>query len=819
MEILALLWKILWIVIQILFWLGIIWLLIPKVFKYIISPNFDGTYHPKKDPMPENIILTEQDNDARVDINPDTGSYAIRLGERRDFDEGIVELYYNGKWYSSDPSKSKEYRKHKYFSLTFLGLSKSSGSDFRGPVESYKMTWSIGDSEPVLETSILKSSDTHSLVFKTVFLKENSDSFVGNYQEPLCAFPCFKNNSHNLRIFTYRDMIFSPPLREFETVFAPVLFFDDNYNSVLLSSLNHFIQAQTHRRSNDDGVFRYYFGFESELKSIPNGTELSAIMMFGTGIYESFMRWGDMLRKYYGKTVEMKHHDIVNEKLGYFTDNGGYYYYNPLKGKDYSETLIAVHEDAMKNGIPLCYYNLDSWWYKKSVQKWKRAILGDLGRILGGGLYGGTLLWETDTEVLKMSPKELGDRLDVVFTAHNRWVSDRSPYVKKYESVVEGTKALPIEKGYWDEIMATAKENRIVCYEQDWMTNHLRGISYLRQQLDAPREWLKQMSEAAAERGVTIMYCMATPAQWMQSIEFDNVVVTRASGDYNPRWPRVYDTPPFTQSSILAHALGLRPFKDVFMSTCTGPINGEKQPEVMALLSVLSCGPVGFGDAIGHMSKPLAMACARTDGTLIKPDRPIVSVDLMFIRNRKYYILHTESAHKELGKTWHYILVMNLWPSRVKERFFSLREIGLTGDYLAYDYYKHTIQYITNDDVKITQKLADHKYKFMILAPNLGTDFYFIGDVVKFATASSMLIPNVNVDESKKVINITLAGLENDLSELLFYIPLGSNKQLKIRLENSRDADVDLEMGNDGFVKVKLHYRTNNKVQLTAWIE
>jgi hypothetical protein len=819
MDYLALLWKILWIVVQILIWVGIGWLLVPKIFKYIIAPNFDGTYHPKKDPMPQNIQLTEQDNDARVDINSETGSYAIRFGERRDFDDGIVELFFDGRWYSSDPSKSKEYRKANYLPLRFLGSSAQSGSDFRGPVQIYSMKWAIEGSDPVLETSILKHAETHSLVFKTVFLKENPKSSIGNYQEPMCAFPCFKNNSHNLRIFTYRDMIFSPPMREFDSVFAPVLFFDDTYNSVMFSSLNHFIQAQTHRKANEDGVFRYYFGFEGELKSIPKDTELSAIMMFGSGIYEHFMKWGDMLRKYYGKRVDMKHHDIVNEKLGYFTDNGGYYYYNPLKGKDYSATLIAVHEDATKNGIPLCYYNLDSWWYQKSVQKWKRALLGDLGRILGGGLYGGTLLWETDTEVLKMTPKELGERLNVVFTAHNRWVSNKSPYVERYKSVIEGTKALPIEKGYWDEIMTTAQNNRIVCYEQDWMTNHLRGISYLREQLDAPREWLKQMAEAAAERNISIMYCMATPAQWMQSIEFDNVVVTRASGDYNPRWPRVYDTPPFTQASILAHALGLRPFKDVFMSTCTGPINGEKQPELMALISALSCGPVGFGDAIGKMSKTLAMACARKDGTLIQPDRPMVPVDLMFIRHRKYYILHTLSLHNEISKTWHYITVLNLWPSRVKENFFTLREIGQTGDYLAFDYYKHTIQYVTTPDVKITQKLADHKYKYMILAPNLGVDFYFIGDASRFAAASPQIIQNIAIDQAKKSLNISLVAMEEDESSLLFYVPMGSDKQIKIRLENPADADLDLETGSDGFVKVRLHYRTSNIVKITAWLE
>ena len=112
------------------------------------------------------------------------------------------------------------------------------------------------------------------------------------------------------------------------------------------------------------------------------------------------------------------------EETGLLHRHGGYYYYNPLKGKDYSQTLTAVHEHALSIGIPLCYYNLDSWWYQKSVQKWKRTLLGGFGRIIGGGLYGGTLLWEPDPQALDISPKELGENLNVVFTAHNRWVAN-----------------------------------------------------------------------------------------------------------------------------------------------------------------------------------------------------------------------------------------------------------------------------------------------------------------------------------------------------------------------------------------------------------
>ena len=567
--------------------------------------------------------------------------------------------------------------------------------------------------------------------------------------------------------------------------------------------------------------------------------------MFGSGIFDSFMNWCDMLRKYYNKSVDKKFIDVVNEKLGYFTDNGGYYYYNPLKGKDYSQTLTAVHEHALSIGIPLCYYNLDSWWYQKSVQKWKRTLLGGFGRIIGGGLYGGTLLWEPDPQALDISPKELGENLNVVFTAHNRWVANKSPYVQKYRSVVDGNKALPLEKGYWDEIMDYAKENRVECYEQDWMTNHIRSIAYLRENLDAPDEWLNQMAEAASERGICSMYCMANPAQWMQSVKYDNVVVTRASGDYNPRWPRAYDTPSFTQASLFAHALGLKPFKDVFMSTSTGPINGERQPELMALISVLSCGPVGLGDAIGAMDKTLAMATARKDGTLIKPHQPLIPVDLMFTRHSKYYILSTFSDQPQLGLSWYYLLAINLWPSRVKEKWFTMQEIGLTANpnkrHIAYDFFDRSVEIIENNESKLSQKLGNEKYKYRIIAPDLGLGFYFIGDVTKFASISSLIIKSIAVDTNSKSLNITLNGLEGDLSELLFYIPpkqdgnqrskakskkkvaetADSPKELSLKtvLHNPGDADLAIESLSDGLTKVTVYYKSNEPVQIAVQLE
>lgn len=66
-------------------------------------------------------------------------------------------------------------------------------------------------------------------------------------------------------------------------------------------------------------------------------------------------------------------------------------------------------------------------------------------------------------------------------------------------------------------------------------------------------------------------------------------------------------------TSILASAVGLAPFKDVFWSSInqTGsryyPNAIEPYPELESVIATLSTGPVGPGDKIGFMNRTVIM--------------------------------------------------------------------------------------------------------------------------------------------------------------------------------------------------------------------
>ena len=85
----------------------------------------------------------------------------------------------------------------------------------------------------------------------------------------------------------------------------------------------------------------------------------------------------------------------------------------------------------------------------------------------------------------------------------------------------------------------------------------------------AARDWLLQMGAGAAEHNVTLQYCMSLPRHVLQSAGIEAVGRLRTSGDYilsKDNWR-------LGVSSLLATALGLSSFKNVFWSSQRNPGN------------------------------------------------------------------------------------------------------------------------------------------------------------------------------------------------------------------------------------------------------
>src|ERR1039458_4920551 len=107
----------------------------------------------------------------------------------------------------------------------------------------------------------------------------------------------------------------------------------------------------------------------------------------------------------------------------------------------------------------------------------------------------------------------------------------------------------------------------------------------------------------------------------LQGAKYSNLTTIRTSGDrFEPgKWR------PFLYTSQLATALGIWPWCDVFKSGETGNM----------IVAVLSAGAVGTGDAMGKEAPGNIRLAARTDGVLVKPDRPMVPTDDAYLREAR----------------------------------------------------------------------------------------------------------------------------------------------------------------------------------------
>ena len=87
---------------------------------------------------------------------------------------------------------------------------------------------------------------------------------------------------------------------------------------------------------------------------------------------------------------------------------------------------------------------------------------------------------------------------------------------------------------------------------------------------------------------------MANPGFFMQALKYPNVTQVRTSNDYMAGMPKQIHWVPFTKTSMLAWAVGLYPWKDVFLSSeGERTVRNERRAEEEALISVLSAAMVG----------------------------------------------------------------------------------------------------------------------------------------------------------------------------------------------------------------------------------
>jgi hypothetical protein len=278
--------------------------------------------------------------------------------------------------------------------------------------------------------------------------------------------------------------------------------------------------------------------------------------------------------------------------------------------------LDALH----KISLPFHYLQIDSWWYYK-------------------GIGGGVSNWTARPDVFPDGLVALDRKLEnIPIVAHNRYWSYDTVYKQNYSFVLDEAagKALPIgNDSFWIDLFTQARQWGLVVYEQDWLITQIVDFSPARTDIHLGHQWLMSMGEAAEKLNINLQYCMSLPRHILTALEIPRVTHTRASTDYAVHLMGRAQQWAIGISSMFADAIGLAPFKDVFWSTSKqpgksyGPNTEEVLPDREILIATLTTGPVGPGDAINYTNIERIMKCCRKDGLILKPDRPLTTINAL----------------------------------------------------------------------------------------------------------------------------------------------------------------------------------------------
>ena len=420
-------------------------------------------------------------------------------------------------------------------------------------------------------------------------------------------------------------------------------------HAVVVSPATHF-KGATMLRWEDD----WTVGMSGEITEVPVGFKHETVLVAGNGVTATM--------DYYGRAMRAAHKvkkipDRVVETVGYWTDNGAYYYgdaYPQLKDvpgdthPEYNLTcctsskLLAAKSALDRDKVPISYLQLDDWWYfgPKPVEHFTGGVKCVGQWRLPEDTYPGGL------DALRKAYGAPFLLYGPYFCAENQWNQSLWPV-----GADAGVPPPEESRAFYDKVFRYARLHGAVGYEVDFMSNLFLGVPEFRRSLDASTLWQSGMNQAALalQPPLPIQWCMMQPSDLLSSLQFDSVTNGRASYDYaeGDNWN-------VGGSSLLFWAVGVRPSKDNFWSS-----DGQKrQPgftqsnpgtngELNAILAVMTRGPVGPSDGAGqHNVTRLLRTCA-ADGTILQPERPMTPIDATFRQ-----VLSSSERQLRSGAVW-----------------------------------------------------------------------------------------------------------------------------------------------------------------------
>jgi len=500
-------------------------------------------------------------------------------------------------------------------------------------------------------------------------------------------------------------------------------------------------------------------GWHGDLDEIPAGFASELAVWAGSGPRACLDAWAGFLRARHRTVRPGRYADELGARLSYWTDNGAAYWYRSEPGLGgVAPTLVAAAETLRAQDVPFRVFQLDSWFYPHEQL---RPFDDPDITVPPTGLMN----WDARPDILPDGIPALRHALgDPPLATHCRHFASASPYFEIYDAWRDGDRAHPKDAALYERLLHQAASWGVVTFEHDWLIECFLGVRGLREAPGRARAWQEGLDAAAAQHGLTLQLCMASPADFFQSLTLRQVTSIRTSGDYKYVIGNGALWAWFLYGNALARALGLHPFKDVFLSRRDGdgPRDGDPHCEAEALLSALSAGPVGIGDRVGRTDRALLMRTCRADGVLVKPDAPIAALDRCFaahaVIEHAPLVGATHSTHA--AGTWVYLASFHasrvVEPLRFRVAFAELGAERPAAPVLAYDWRSGRMERIAPDGgFELT--LAPLEWDYRVLSPITiagGCEIAIVGDVACYATAGDKRVADVRASEEGVSIDV-----------------------------------------------------------------
>ncbi len=476
-------------------------------------------------------------------------------------------------------------------------------------------------------------------------------------------------------------------------------------------------------------------GWHGDLESVPAGFASDLAVLAADGPRAALLAWGRMLLDTAGTVRPGRWPDAVGSKPSYWTDNGSAYWYRTEPGHDVAGSIVAAVDDLRDQGVPIGAVQLDSWWYPHVDL---RPFDTDEWVVPPSAMTA----WEERPDVLPDGLADLRRRLgDPPLVAHIRHLSADAPIAAATPTWADGDYAAPATPEAYERWLDQCRTWGVETFEHDWLVEVFFGVRGMRAEPGRATAWQEGIDAAARDRGITLQWCMGTPADFAETTTLTQVTSVRTSGDHGYIATAGQLWAWFCTTNALARSLGLMPYKDVFR---TDPEFAGDTGEAEALLAALSTGPVGLGDRVGRFQPILAQRTCRADGLLIKPHTAIAAVDESMLSGPAFnptpLVAECTSVHP--GGTWVYVVAMHAHPGDdvVDDEIdvdAVLRSAGVAPSpqgVLAWDWRSGRPRPLA-PGATIAVALEREEFDYFVLAPVLTSGLVVVGDVSKFVTA------------------------------------------------------------------------------------